>query len=405
MRLVPLLVSAAALARAMPSDDESTPLDDRGLPKDLRDGAGRKQPYGGKITGFPDCGFLPGDVTDEVTGEADSIAAGASTQQTDARLKCYQRQSDFEAQIRVACVGDSITAGAYSSGPNATYPAHLGQLLGNGYKVSNLGASGATLQKKGDSPFWQRPMYSALTSNTWDVVIIMLGTNDAKDATSGGPPNWPSKCSTKHTSASTCTYLADYTKLIEAVRGLGRSKGIPPTILLMTSPPLMSTDATVDYGMNQTVINEILPILVRKVAREEGLGENVIDVFTAMGGANTSRIPKGGCTLESKRCDCGCAYFCDAQSCDQCHPNDHGYEHIARTVHGAVVALALPNATSTHDVGGKGFNGTRGGARGQSVALEASPLPASPRPAIRRRAVRQGEPSDDVLAPVPGAVI
>merc|ERR1711957_565134 len=27
-----------------------------------------------------------------------------------------------------------------------------------------------------------------------------------------------------------------------------------------------------------------------------------------------------------------CAYWCDAQSCDQCHPNDDGYSHLATVV-------------------------------------------------------------------------
>ena len=58
--------------------------------------------------------------------------------------------------IKVACVGDSITAGAHSSGGNHTYPAQLQMLLGDGYVVTNLGACGSTMTKHGDSPYWQR---------------------------------------------------------------------------------------------------------------------------------------------------------------------------------------------------------------------------------------------------------
>ena len=32
----------------------------------------------------------------------------------------------------------------------------------------------------------------------------------------------------------------------------------------------------------------------------------------------------------------GCALFCDAQSCDQCHPNDAGYRALAGAVRDAV---------------------------------------------------------------------
>ena len=38
------------------------------------------------------------------------------------------------------------------------------------------------------------PQYKALTAAKWDIIIIMLGTNDAKDAGSHGPHNWPHTC-------------------------------------------------------------------------------------------------------------------------------------------------------------------------------------------------------------------
>ena len=50
------------------------------------------------------------------------------------------------------------------------------------------------MMKSADSPYWKRPQYAALTAGKWDVVVIMLGTNDAKDAGSGGPHNWPHNC-------------------------------------------------------------------------------------------------------------------------------------------------------------------------------------------------------------------
>ncbi len=36
--------------------------------------------------------------------------------------------------------------------------------------------------------------YTALTTNKWDIVVIMLGTNDAKDPGDGGPNNWLHDC-------------------------------------------------------------------------------------------------------------------------------------------------------------------------------------------------------------------
>src|SRR5690606_38894849 len=52
------------------------------------------------------------------------------------------------AQIKVACVGDSITAGLGIADPGTqSYPAQLQALLGSGYTVQNYGDSGRTLMK------------------------------------------------------------------------------------------------------------------------------------------------------------------------------------------------------------------------------------------------------------------
>ena len=37
-----------------------------------------------------------------------------------------------------------------------------------------------------------------------------------------------------------------------------------------------------------------------------------------------------GCTLNSPWP--ACPWWCDAQHCDQCHPNDSGYAHLAQLV-------------------------------------------------------------------------
>lgn len=70
------------------------------------------------------------------------------------------------AALRVGCIGDSITAGAHSSGPTKTYPAQLQAMLDpTAYAVTNLGACGSTMQKNADSPYWKRPQFTTLTSN------------------------------------------------------------------------------------------------------------------------------------------------------------------------------------------------------------------------------------------------
>ena len=58
--------------------------------------------------------------------------------------------SHYTAPIRVACVGDSITAGAGAEGK--PYPKQLQALLGDKWLVNNYGVGGRTLLKKGDHP-------------------------------------------------------------------------------------------------------------------------------------------------------------------------------------------------------------------------------------------------------------
>jgi len=57
--------------------------------------------------------------------------------------------ADHSARIRVASLGDSITAGARVDAPSESYPARLQKLLGDTYTVQNFGIGGATLIKTG----------------------------------------------------------------------------------------------------------------------------------------------------------------------------------------------------------------------------------------------------------------
>jgi len=112
--------------------------------------------------GFPDC-VQPQPPSDDI--EANQFS-----------MVCAQKPAPAAA-LRIACVGDSITAGAHSSGNAFTYPSQLQAMLDpTKYSVTNLGACGSTMQKNADSPYWKRPQFTALTGAKWDIVVIMLGT-------------------------------------------------------------------------------------------------------------------------------------------------------------------------------------------------------------------------------------
>ena len=54
------------------------------------------------------------------------------------------RAADPDGRIRVACLGDSITAGARVKRDTESYPAVLGKLLGANFDVRNFGLGSAT---------------------------------------------------------------------------------------------------------------------------------------------------------------------------------------------------------------------------------------------------------------------
>ena len=79
----------------------------------------------------------------------------------------------IEPALRIACVGDSITAGARVEAELESYPAQLSQQLGEGYEVRNFGLGGATLLRSGTPHVWSE--LSKVDAFLPDGVIVALG--------------------------------------------------------------------------------------------------------------------------------------------------------------------------------------------------------------------------------------
>jgi len=249
-----------------------------------------------------------------------------------------KRKSSNANSISIACVGDSITAGSHSSGGDHPYPQQLQILLdqayGNDtYSVTNLGSSGSTMLKRSDKTYWNQTVFQTLRDNHWDIVVVMLGTNDAKDTSSGGPDNWQHDCGDViNPSLKNCSFAQDYASMISIIRTLGKKSTESPQIYITVPISLLKQGV---YGMNQTVINSLYPKLIPMIARENNV-ELITQVYNGFGGEsdwNTDpNFPIDGCTLNSSYSTWDlkfCKYWCDKQSCDQCHPNDQGYTHMA----------------------------------------------------------------------------
>src|SRR5665647_2965874 len=81
--------------------------------------------------------------------------------------------NNSEDKIRVACVGDSITGGT-------EYPADLWMLLGStNYTVGNFGVGGSTAALDSWNPYINNSVFEEAKEFQPNIVIIMLGTNDA----------------------------------------------------------------------------------------------------------------------------------------------------------------------------------------------------------------------------------
>ena len=107
----------------------------------------------------------------------------------------------YNHPVRVACLGDSITMGVGTLVPaKESYPAQLQTILGPKWEVTNFGVGGRTLLRKQD-PF---AIGRGLKSNP-DAVVIMLGTNDSRQAT------WDKFGS---------DFVGDYTGIIQAFKAL-----------------------------------------------------------------------------------------------------------------------------------------------------------------------------------------
>ncbi len=83
------------------------------------------------------------------------------------------------AAQRVACLGDSITAGARLGDPERQgYAARLAWHLGDGAQVEAFGVGGATLLRATDRPYSRSAEFAAALDWRPDVAVVLLGTND-----------------------------------------------------------------------------------------------------------------------------------------------------------------------------------------------------------------------------------
>lgn len=163
------------------------------------------------------------------------------------------------SQRKVACVGNSITFGYGLASPSTqSYPSRLQVLLGSSYAVSNFGVSARTMLKNGDRPYWNETQFTEAKALKPDVVIIMLGTNDAKLAT-----NW-----TPHKDE----FDGDYKAMIHAFRESNENAEFWVCKIVPAYKEIWEISNTI-------ILNEVNP-KIEQVAIDEGV--HLIDMYSAM---------------------------------------------------------------------------------------------------------------------------
>lgn len=220
----------------------------------------------------------------------------------------FRASAGPDAQVRVACLGDSITAGARVDAETESYPVRLQELLGNAYEIRNFGLGGATLIKTGRPNIWQQ--LAEVRRFQPHVAVIALGTNDT---VGGRRRNWE----------QIGRFEDDYTALIDALAKLPTQ----PRILLCTPTAMVLK--------TQGLSAERLANLTERKPRLQELCKRIRQLAALHPDRNVSLLELNAVLQDKPEL---------LTEGDGVHPNAEGYLAISQAVAKAVQAQSkLPN--------------------------------------------------------------
>ena len=205
-------------------------------------------------------------------------------------LNVHSLKNAKEGQIRVACVGDSITYGCMvSNWTRNNYPTQLGRMLGSGYCVNNFGYSGRAAMFSADHPYVGETLYRQSVEFQPNIVVIMLGSNDTRTK------NW----------RGVEDYVADYKAVIASYLRLESVE----QIYIMSPPPAFRVHGKNPYNINPELLETVVRDAVVDIAEELGL--NYIDLYGLFEGKKNLFV-------------------------DGAHPTAEGAKMIAQTVYASL---------------------------------------------------------------------
>jgi lysophospholipase L1-like esterase len=159
-------------------------------------------------------------------------------------------QTDSVSRLRVACVGDSLTQ-------STEYPYDLGNKLGESYEMRNFGVGGTTVALESETPYMDTESFQSALGFNPDIVVIMLGTNDAQ----------PSLFEYNS------TFVGNYMTLIHAFQRLPSN----PKIWLVQPPPIFSDQ---EGRISPKYFEQTIIPSIQQVASITNL--QVIDVYSLL---------------------------------------------------------------------------------------------------------------------------
>jgi acyl-CoA thioesterase-1 len=150
--------------------------------------------------------------------------------------------------IHVACVGDSITR-------DTQYPQILSTMLGANYTVANFGVGRTTVSLQFNKPYMNQSAFQNAQRFNPDIVVIMLGTNDAY------------LCQQEREN-----FVDDYKALINSFQSLPST----PKIYIAIPPPVFNNTS----GLPASVLDDEVIPLVKQTASDLTLP--TIDLHTPL---------------------------------------------------------------------------------------------------------------------------
>ncbi len=153
------------------------------------------------------------------------------------------------APTRLACIGDSITE-------NSAYPAELQDMLGANYFVKEFGVTASTIMTDTCKPYIRTAAFLRAREFLPNIVIIMLGTNDAREDHYKSIKN----------------FAGDYKQLVSKVQEIESN----PRILLVKPPPIFGNELDLS---NAHLLEGVIPN-IEQVAKDFDL--STIDVYTPL---------------------------------------------------------------------------------------------------------------------------